>query len=36
MIEQAKFTYSPIGKVFEKQIKTTENQGRKQADAIIN
>ena len=29
MIEQAKFTYSPLGKVFEKQIKTIENQGEK-------
>ena len=26
-IEQAKFTYSPLGKVFEKQIKTIEDQG---------
>ena len=24
-IEQAKFTYSPLGKAFEKQIKTTED-----------
>ena len=24
LIEQAKFTYSPLGKAFEKQIKTTE------------
>ena len=24
-IEQAKFTYSPLGKVFEKQTKTTED-----------
>ena len=28
-IEQAKFTYSPLGKVFEKQIKTIEDQGEK-------
>ena len=28
-IEQAKFTYSPLGKAFEKQIKTTEEQGKK-------
>ena len=30
MIEQAKFTYSPLGKAFEKQIKTNEDQGEKQ------
>ena len=29
-IEQAKFTYSPLGKSFEKQIKTIEDQGQKQ------
>ena len=34
MIEQAKFTYSPLGKTFEKQIKTAENQGEKQIKAI--
>ena len=28
-IEQAKFTYSPLGKAFEKQIKTIEDQGNK-------
>ena len=28
MIEQAKFTYSPLGKAFEKQIKAIENQGK--------
>ena len=27
IIEQAKFTYSPPGKAFEKQIKTVEDQG---------
>ena len=27
-MKQAKFTYSPLGKVFEKQIKTIENQGK--------
>ena len=32
--EQAKFTYSPLGKAFEKQIKTIEDQGQKQADAL--
>ena len=26
--EQAKFTYSPLGKAFEKQVKTIENQGK--------
>ena len=25
--EQAKFTYAPLGKAFEKQIKTTKSQG---------
>ena len=34
MIEQAKFTYSPLGKPFEKQIKTIEDQGEKQIKAI--
>ena len=34
MIEQAKFTYSPLGKAFEKQIKTIEDQGEKQAKAL--
>ena len=28
IIEQAKFTYSPFGKAFEKQIKTNEEQGK--------
>ena len=36
IIEQAKFTYSPLGKAFEKQIKTIEEQGKKQVDAIKN
>ena len=27
-IEQAKFTYSPLGKAFEKQIKAIEEQGK--------
>ena len=27
IIEKAKFTYSPTGKAFEKQIKTIEDQG---------
>ena len=36
IIEQAKFTYSPLGKAFEKQIKTIEDQGEKQTKAIQN
>ena len=32
--EQAKFTYSPLGKAFEKQIKAIEDQGQKQVDAL--
>ena len=36
VIEQAKFTYSPLGKAFEKQTKTIEKQGKKQIDAITN
>ena len=36
IIEQAKFTYSPLGKAFEKQIKTIEDQGEKQIDALKN
>ena len=34
IIEQAKFTYSPLGKALEKQIKTIEDQGQKQVDAL--
>ena len=34
IIEQARFTYSPLGKAFEKQIKTIEDQGKKQVDAL--
>ena len=33
-MEQAKFTYSPLGKSFEKQIKTIEDQGQKQVEAL--
>ena len=33
IIEQAKFTYSPLGKAFDKQIKTIEDQGKKQVEA---
>ena len=36
IIEQAKFTYSPFGKAFEKQVKTIEDQGKKQIDALEN
>ena len=36
IIEQAKFTYSPSGKAFEKQIKTIEDQGEKQVEALKN
>ena len=32
----AKFTYSPLGEAFEKQIKRIEDQGREQVDALIN
>ena len=34
IIEQAKFTYSPLGKAFEKQTKTIEDQGENQIKAI--
>ena len=34
IIEQTKFTYSPLGKAFDKQIKTIEDQGKKQVDAL--
>ena len=36
IIEQAKFTYSPLGKAFEKQIKTVIDQGKKQIDALAD
>ena len=36
IIEQAKFTYSPSGKAFERQIKTTEDKGKKQVDPLEN
>ena len=36
MIEQPKFTYFPLGKAFEKQIKTIEGQGEKQIKVIQN
>ena len=34
IIEQTKFTYSPLGKAFHKEIKTIEDQGKKQVDAL--
>ena len=36
IIEQAKFTYSPLSKTWEKQTKTIEEQGKNQIDAITN
>ena len=34
IIEQTKLTYSPLGKAFDKQIKTIEDEGKKQVDAL--
>ena len=34
IIEKSKFTYSPLVKAFEKQIKKAEDQGRKQVETI--
>ena len=34
IIEQAKFTYSPLEKAFEKQIKAIDDQGKKQVDCL--
>ena len=34
IIEPTKFTYSPLGKAFDKQIKTIEDQGKKQVAAL--
>ena len=34
IIEQAKFSYSPLGKAFERQIKTIEDQGQRQVDPL--
>ena len=34
IIEQARFTYSPLGKIFEKQLKTTEDQEQKQVETL--
>ena len=36
MIEQTKFAYSPLGKAFEKQTRTIEDQAQKQIDALKN
>ena len=36
IIEQAKSTYSPLDKGFDKQTKTIEDQGKKQVDALKN
>ena len=32
--KQAKFTYSPLGKAFEEQIKTIDEQGKKQGSSF--
>ena len=32
--EQTKFTYSPLGKAFEKQIKKIKDQGQNQVEAL--
>ena len=34
IIEQAKFTYSPLRKAFEKQINVIEDQGIKQVETL--
>ena len=34
VIEQTNFAYSPLGKAFEKQIKTIDDQGKKQIKAF--
>ena len=34
IIEQAKFTYSPLGKAFENHTETIEDHGKKQIDAL--
>ena len=36
IIEQAKFTYSPLEKAFEKHIKTIEDHGKNQVEALEN
>ena len=34
IIEQARFTYSPLGKAFNKQMKIIDDQGKKQVEAL--
>ena len=34
IIEQATFTYFPLGKAFEKQTKTIQDQGKTQIEAL--
>ena len=36
IIEQAKFSHSPLGKAFEKQVKTIEDQGQNQLHPLKN
>ena len=36
IIEKTKLIYSPLGKAFEKQIKTIQDKGQKQIDALEN
>ena len=36
ILEQAKFEYPPLGKVFEKQTKTIEDEGEKQVKTLEN
>ena len=36
IIEEAKFTSSPLGKAFQKQTKTIEDQGKNQVDALVS
>ena len=36
MIEQARFTYSPLGKAFEKQVKAIEDQGKSKQVVALN
>ena len=36
VIEQTKFTYSPLGKAFQKQIKTIEKKEKKEVDILKN
>ena len=34
IVKKAKFTYSPLGKAFEKLIKTTEDQRKRQVEGL--